>query len=442
MITKIIRSKKSNYFLLISVLLILMILLSSCSAKKSSPSEKTTISEESSVDKEETLLPTIDNPFYYNLYHHIAETDNGYFIMSSGILHYLDKETGKVVVFSNDSIQAEELLNKVYQDGEQHDAYFGDNVSIHYFNEHLYTLESVDYLKGDWEVIKVDPATMQRQRIGSIKSMYGDFAVAGDKIYTLYAEVENDEKAVRGYVYDYFLAVYDLEAEQSEEAISVPVSEDFRENQITAPRYDVSNNMIHFNLNYSAETDTDLGFVEKTIYVSYDVSNGEFSFETLLEYPKDNEKIRNLFELDGIRYYSYLSFPLPDDQNGDMEAWYVKKDKEQVSDKYSLPANYYIETNGKDIYAIPAVLGLSTPDYFSQEAFKVYKVVGDELEVIADISDEEAAIIQFPMEVCIGTNGDIFLMVPSGEAFYQIVDNQIVVKFDYLDVYENLFAEE
>ncbi|NLJ71352.1 MAG: hypothetical protein GX328_07875 [Clostridiaceae bacterium] len=414
-----------------------MILLSSCNKKESSPPEES-VAENENI---KTSLPTIDNPFYYNLYHHIAETDNGYFIMCSGILHYLDKETGKVVVFSNDSIQGEDLLKKVYQDGEAHEAYFGDNVSIHYYDNYLYTLESVDSLKGDWQVIKVDPATLQRQRIGSIKSMYGDFALAGDKIYTLYAEVANDEESVKGYVYDYFLAVYNLEAEQSEEAIPVPVSEDFRENQITAPRYDVSDNMIHFNLNYSAETDTDIGFVEKTIYVSYDASNGEFSFKTLLEYPKDNEKIRNLFELDGVQYYSCLSLP-PDDMSGDMEAWYVKKDKEEVSNKYSLPANYYIETNGKDIYAIPAVLGLSTPDRFSQVAFKIYKVVDNELKVIADISDEEAAVIQIPMEVCIGTNGDIFLMMPNGDAFYQIIDNQIVVKFDYLDVYENLFAEE
>ena len=54
----------------------------------------------------------------------ISETDEGYFITNSGILHYLDKETGKIIIFSNDAITADQLIGDYYSENRRYEGHY------------------------------------------------------------------------------------------------------------------------------------------------------------------------------------------------------------------------------------------------------------------------------------------------------------------------------
>lgn len=438
---KFLQRRKIRHCFILFIVCIQIIMLLGCGKKEISSSEK----------KFNSSLGVCENSFYYNLNHCIAETDKGYFITNSGILHYLDKETGKIIIFSNDAITADQLVGDYFSENrkyEGHEAYFGDT-SIFYYNDHLYTLKSVDISKGKWQLLKLDPATMQREVLAEINSTTGNFAIVNDKVYTMFQEIENNHEINSNnidnqinenqYISTYFLSVYDLKVEEAEEDIEIPVSQDFKEKQIAYPRYHVAGDVLYFDMSYSAGNGKE-GYREKRILGAYNTLTGNFNFETMLDFPQDKKKaIRNIVHLKNVQYYSY--FALPDlsvaepDIMKEKDAWYIKIDGEGTRNKdelnkISLPQDYYLETNGTDIYAVPAAVW----DFAKNQAkaFDIYKMVDGELVSVCGIDANEAEKIRTPMDICITTNGDIFLM--NTAALYQISDDKVIVKFDYEDI--------
>ena len=470
---KMLNFKKNKLFMILFLILVLLTISSSgCSENL----------ENKNIEASNSTREFSDNySFYSGMSHPFVELETGYFIQAYNALHYMDKATNEIVLFSNDPISMSELIDLGFEHGVvENDASFISS-SIFYQNEKIYIADAdpPDLSKPQTsdsftiKLLEVDPKTHERKHLFDFQSYFADFILTDDKIFTIETiytledvqqvetssgeseKIESETDPTNSDVtqtdfnqqttVEYLLNSFDLIANKKNEPIKLPTPKQYLANESSAPIISAYQNKVFVELNFTKYEEEQS---QTNLYI-YDVNSEDIMILELsnyeLENPKNNQSAESIFNYAFLDEKMYLtkrnSNPIEPEiglylyDNSTTSFWVADLDGQNMKEFPTLEGDYRMISNGKYLYAIPSSFHQYSDELDQSQFlsfFSVYKFENDQWEKQYDVDTTDIGGAGARIaSVALNSEGELFLYSYSGEEIFLVQKGIISKILDY-----------